>query len=50
MLWTERWIRTRRAIERKYLKKYNEMHGTQFDFPPQIKAEMREEDLKECIY
>ena len=43
-------FKTRRAIERKYLKKYNEMHGTQFDFPPQIKAEMREEDLKECIY
>lgn len=43
-------FKKRRAIERKYLKMYNELHGTKFDFPPQIKAEMREEDLKECVY
>ena len=43
-------FKKRRAIERKYIKMYNELHGTKFDFPEQIKAEMHEEDIKECVY
>ena len=43
-------FKKRRGIERKYFKMYNEQHGTQFDFPDVIKAEMHEEDLKECVY
>lgn len=38
-------FKTRRANERKVIMQYNEAHGTEFDLPPQIKAEMRKEDL-----
>ncbi len=43
-------FKKRRAIERKYFKMYNSLNGTKFDFPDIIKAEMYEEDLKECVY
>ena len=43
-------FKKRRAKERKFFKIYNELHGTQFDFPEHIKAEMYEEDLKECVF
>ena len=43
-------FKKRRAKERKIFKIYNELHGTQFDFPEHIKAEMYEEDLQECVY
>ena len=43
-------FKKRRAVERKIFKIYNELHGTRFDFPEHIKAEMYEEDLQECVY
>ena len=43
-------FKKRRAIERRYIKMYNELHGTKFDFPDCIKAEMHAEDVKECVY
>ena len=43
-------FKKRRAKERKYIKMYNEIHGTKFDFPECIKAEMYEEDIKECVF
>ncbi len=43
-------FKKRRAVERKYFKMYNSLNGTKFDFPDVIKAEMYEEDLKECVY
>lgn len=43
-------FKKRRAIERKYFKIYNELHGTQFDFPECIKAEMHKEDIEECVF
>lgn len=43
-------FKKRRAVERKYLKKYNALHGTKFDFPECIKAEMYEDDIKECVF
>ncbi|MBQ3431469.1 MAG: YqeG family HAD IIIA-type phosphatase [Clostridia bacterium] len=43
-------FKKRRAKERKYIKMYNELHGTKHDFPDCIKAEMYEEDIKECVY
>lgn len=43
-------FKKRRARERKFFKKYNELHGTQVDFPEHIKAEMYPEDIAECIF